>query len=73
MSGFVLNRDRTALWLLRALAIFGLSLASMIGFLNLGNPNPDERAIIFMGLSLIAIWCVLGGSLMFLLRVRFTE
>jgi hypothetical protein len=45
----------------------------MIGFLNLGNPNPDERAIIFMGLSLIAIWCVLGGSLMFLLRVRLTE
>ena len=73
MRGIELRGDRAALWLLRALAIYGLSLASLIGILNLGNPKPDERAIIFMGFSLIAIWCVLGGSLMFLLRVRFTE
>lgn len=48
-------------------------LAAFIGFLNYENPDPDARAIIYMGLSLIAIWCVLGGLIMHQNRARFVR
>jgi hypothetical protein len=59
------SRANPARRLLQALAIFGILIEGTIGLLNLGNPDPDARAIAFMGLTLIAVWCVLGGTLMF--------
>jgi hypothetical protein len=67
------RRERISLWVLRALAIYGLALAALIGLLNLEHPNPDERAIIYMGLSLIGIWCVVGGITMHRNRARFVR
>jgi hypothetical protein len=41
--------------------------------LNLENPDPDGRAVVYMGLSLIAIWCLFGGTIMHLNRNRFVH
>lgn len=53
------------------MGIYTIAFATLIRVLNLENPDPDARAIIYMGLSLIAIWCVFGGITMHVTRVRF--
>jgi hypothetical protein len=70
-----ITRDAIAKLVLRVLAVYGIAIAAIVGFLNFaaGNPNPDQRAIVAMGLSLILIWCVLGGIAMRLIRDRFIE
>lgn len=62
-----------AQWIVSALAVYGLLLALLIGVANFENPNPDARAIVYMGLSLIVVWCVFGGLLMHLNRERFVR
>ena len=66
------RNGRWAVWVLRALAGVGLPGLAIIGFLNLSNPeaDPDKRAIVAMGLGLVAIWCIGGGILMRLARDR---
>jgi hypothetical protein len=53
------------------LGIYTITFATLIGVLNLENPDSDARAIIYMGLSLIATWCVFGGITMHVTRARF--
>ncbi|MGD2163289.1 MAG: hypothetical protein PVG04_09350 [Anaerolineales bacterium] len=53
------------------MGIYTIVFAALIGILNFENPDPDARAIVYMGLSLIALWCLLGGTLMHLYRNRF--
>lgn len=65
--------ERAARQILQVLAVYGTLLAAVIGILNIGNPDPNERAVIFMGLSLIAIWCLAGGILMYSLRHQFVH
>jgi hypothetical protein len=59
--------------ILQFLAVYGVLLAVVIGLLNSDNPDPDARAVVFMGLSLIASWCVIGGAVMYLSRDRFIQ
>ncbi len=55
-----------------ALAAWGLvSTAAITAFILTHDPNPDNRAIIQLGVALILIWCVLGGGLMWWFRARF--
>jgi hypothetical protein len=70
-----ITRDAIARLVLRILAVYGIVIAAIVGLLNFaaGNPEPDQRAIIAMGLSLILIWCVLGGIAMRLIRDRFVH
>jgi hypothetical protein len=70
-----ITRDAIARLVLRILAVYGIVIAAIVGLLNFaaGNPNPDQRAIVAMGLGLIVIWCVLGGIAMRLIRDRFVE
>jgi hypothetical protein len=51
---------------LTGLAACGLAMSTIVGILNIGNPDPDRRAVVYMGLSLIAVWCMLGGTTMYL-------
>mgnify|MGYP000847688969 CR=1 FL=1 len=48
-----------------------LSISAVTAFILTHETNPDNRAIIKMGVGLILIWCVLGGAFMVLLRDRF--
>jgi hypothetical protein len=71
MNRYRFNRDRIARRILQVLAVYGLLLAGLIGFFNFNNPDHDARAVVYMGLSLIAIWCVLGGITMCFTRDPF--
>ena len=54
------------------IAGWGVLSTTAIGiFIITNEKNPDNRAIIKMGIALILIWCVLGGAIMVLLRDRF--
>lgn len=68
-----MRRERFAPRALQGLGVFGLLLALVVGVLNLENPDPDARAIVLMGFGLIAIWCVLGGTVMYLGRDLFVR
>jgi len=70
-----ISRDLIARLVLRILAVYGIIVALIVGVLNAlaDNPDPDQRAIVAMGLSLILIWCVFGGIVMRLIRGRFVE
>jgi hypothetical protein len=48
-----------------------LSISAVTLFILTNETNPDNRAIIKMGVGLILIWCALGGVLMYRLRDRF--
>jgi hypothetical protein len=48
-----------------------LSISAVTAFILTNEANPDNRAIIKMGVALILIWCVLGGTLMLRFRDRF--
>jgi hypothetical protein len=58
---------------LRVLAIYGFLVAFVVGVLNAiaDDPDPDGNAIVAMGLSLIVIWCIGGGTAMYLMRDWF--
>jgi hypothetical protein len=73
MSLKEISGDIIARLVLQILAVYGIIVAGIVGFLNLfaDNPDPDRQAIVAMGLSLILIWCVLGGIVMRLIRDRF--
>jgi len=62
----MMPRDTLAKRVLRILAIYGIVVAGLVGFLHAipDDPDPDKRAIVAMGLSLIVIWCILGGLAM---------
>jgi hypothetical protein len=65
-------RARLVRYLLIGIAARGvLSTTAVAVFILSEDPEPDHRAIIKMGVALILIWCVLGGSVMYLLRDRF--
>jgi hypothetical protein len=68
-----MRRENVARMILQVLAVCGLLVAGIVGLLNLDNADPDARAIVYMGLSLIAIWCVLGGTVMFIGRRAFVR
>jgi len=72
------RNDRIALRVLQVIAVYGILVHSLVGFLNLtgGGDGPeihDAHAIVAMGLSLIVIWCILGGLAMYLMRDRFVR
>ncbi len=48
-----------------------LSISAVTAFILTNEADPDNRAIIKMGVALILIWCLLGGVLMVVLRDRF--
>ena len=48
-----------------------LSISAVTAFILTNETNPDNRAIIKMGVALILVWCVLGGVLMLRFRDRF--
>ena len=58
--------------LLILIAAWGiLSTTAVAAFVFSHEANPDNRAILKMGIALILLWCVLGGTIMYLLRDRF--
>lgn len=61
------------IWLLLILiAAWGiLSTTAVAAFVLSNETDPDHRAILKMGIALILIWCILGGTMMYLLRGRF--
>ncbi len=68
----VLSRSSLVRLLLFLLAAWGVLFTAMLShFVLTTEENPDGRAIIRMAVALVLIWCVLGGSLMYLLRDRF--
>ena len=65
-------RSRLTRWLLILIAAQGLlSTSAVTAFILTNEKNPDNRAIIRMGVALILIWCILGGVLTVCLRDRF--
>ncbi len=50
-----------------------LSISAVTLFILTNETNPDNRAIIKMGVALILIWCLLAGSLMYAFRNRFVS
>jgi len=70
----IIARDNLASRLLVVLAVYGILCASVVSILVFaGEKDPDKRAILSMGIGLIAIWCILGGVAMRLARNRFVE
>jgi len=66
------RRDLAVRTLLVLIAAWGcISLSAVSAFVLTNEPNPDNRAILKMGLALVLIWCLLGGALMYELRDRF--
>lgn len=68
-----MSREHAARRILKVLAVYGIIIAALVGVLNIENPDPDAHAIVYMGLSLIAIWGVLGGAIMHANRARFVR
>jgi hypothetical protein len=57
--------QRIAKILLILIAAWGIFITTLVAFAVYPNEeNPDNRAILSMGISLILIWCVCGGILM---------
>ena len=48
-----------------------LSTTPVAVFIFANDPDPDHRAILKMGISLILVWCVLGGLVMYRFRDSF--
>lgn len=70
----MISRDTLTKRLLQVLAVYGILVASVVGFLVLlGEEDPDKRAVVAMGLGLILFWCILGGAAMYLARERFVR
>ncbi len=66
------RRDIVIRTLLVLIAAWGcVSLSAVSAFVLTNEPNPDNRAILKMGIALVLIWCVLGGAVMYGLRDRF--
>lgn len=60
--------------LLILIAAWGVVFISAVSaFILTKDRNPDNRAIIRMGIGLILIWCVLGGLVMRAFRDRFVR
>lgn len=61
----IMTRQRIASILLILIAAWGIFITTLVAFVAFSNEeNPDNRAILSMGISLILIWCVCGGILM---------
>lgn len=70
----MISKNNLALRLLQILAVWGILAASIVSTLVFAREqDPDKRAIFAMGLSLIVIWCILGGVTMRLMRDRFVQ
>jgi hypothetical protein len=67
-------RDKLAVRLLQLIAGYGICITTLVAIvIYSGEKNPDKRAILSMGLSLIFIWCISGGIIMRLARDRFIK
>lgn len=72
MSIPVAGRRRFVRIVLTLITAWGvLSISAVTAFILTNEANPDNRAIIKMGVALILVWCVLGGVLMLRFRDRF--
>lgn len=70
----LVSRDTLALRLLQLIAGYGIFITTAVAIvIYTGEKNPDKRAILSMGLSLILIWCISGGIIMRLTRDRFVK
>lgn len=62
---FSLDRQTIATRLLQLLAAWGMFVITLVALLVYPNQqDPDNRAIVSMGISLALIWCILGGLVM---------
>lgn len=72
----MVSRDTVVVRILQVLAVWGV-IASGIPvtffFLTADQQDPDQFAIVCMGMGLLIIWCVIGGILMRLGRDRFVS
>ena len=70
-----MSRNSTlAATLLTIVAGWGIVATTVVVFLVYRNEtDPDKRAILTMGVSLIVIWCVIGGIAMRLARDRLVK
>jgi hypothetical protein len=67
-----LNRSKSVHLFLSVIAAWGiLSTTVVAAFVFSHEANPDNRAILKMGITLILLWCALGGAIMYLLRDCF--
>jgi hypothetical protein len=67
-----MSRSKSVQLILSVIATWGiLSTTAVAAFVFSHEANPDNRAILKMGIALILIWCILGGTMMYLLRGRF--
>ena len=65
-------RTYIAIGLLIYVAATGVVLHTVVALVVFhGERDPDKRAILCMGLGLIIIWCILGGTIMRLVREPF--
>jgi hypothetical protein len=70
----IFDRDKLAKRLLQLIAGYGIFITTAVAiFIYSGEENPDNRAILSMGLGLIFIWCISGGIIMRLTRDRFIK
>jgi len=66
--------SKIAVRLLQIIAAWGVLTTTIVAFIVYrAEQDPDKRAIITMGLGLIVIWCVLGGTAMYLGRQPITR
>ncbi len=67
-----MTRQALVRLLLILIAAWGIvSTTAAAAFVLSNATDPDHRAILKMGVALILIWCVLGGTIMYRVRDRF--
>jgi hypothetical protein len=69
-----LSRSKLVHLALLLIALWGILSTTLVAvFVFSHETDPDNRAILKMGIALILLWCVLGGTVMSLLRDRFVS
>jgi hypothetical protein len=68
------RRERVARWVLLGLAVWAALAYAAVAVIALPHEaDPDKRAVILMGGTLLAVWCVLGGLVQWRLREPLTR
>jgi hypothetical protein len=70
----MMTRQRVAAIILVVLGIWaGVGCILVTVFFTLAVEDPDKRAIVYMGATLVVVWCLIGGVLMRFIRDPFVR